>query len=255
MTVADSKPENPLEEALAAAATDPARRPDFYRAFLSAKIYVIDERPGLHPMRSGVLEQGTELLLRSIDVEGTPHVPVFSSITKLQNFVQHGSRYLAMQCSGFLPIIKGSAVLLNPASDFGKQFTPAEIAALIDGSIFAPQSSRVTPQPEEVFLGQPAEYPTHVTEALARYFRRRSDVRAAYLALFSNPATGDPPHALIGVDTTGPWREIVGEAGLVLGGVCRPGEFVDFMQLDKSGVSDYLRGTEPFYKKRILGLF
>jgi hypothetical protein len=255
MTGVDSKPENPLEKALVAAATDPARRPDFYRAFLSAQIYLIDERPGLQPEGSVVLAQDTELKLRSIDFEGAPHLPVFSSITRLQKFVQRESRYLAMRCSDFLPVIKGSAVLLNPASDFGKQFAPAEIAALLDGSIFAPQSSRVTTQPEEVFLGQPAEYPTHVTDALAKYFRRRGDVRAAYLAHFSNPATGDPPHTLIGVDTTGPWKEIAGEAGIVLGGVCRPDELVDLMQIDKSGVSDYLRRTKPFYKKKILGLF
>ncbi|MBC8131711.1 MAG: enhanced serine sensitivity protein SseB C-terminal domain-containing protein [Deltaproteobacteria bacterium] len=159
------------------------------------------------------------------------------------------------RCEDFLPIINGSAVLLNPASDFGKQFAPAEIAALLDGSIFAPHSSRTTTQAEEVFLGQPADYPTHVTDALAKYFRRRSDVRAAYLALFANPATGDPPHTLIGVDTTGPWKEVAGEAGIVLAGVCRPDEVVDFIQIDDSGVSDYLRGTKPFYKKKILGLF
>lgn len=44
-------------------------------------------------------------------------------------------------------MIRGAALLLNPASEYGKRFSPAEIEALIDGSIFAPQSSRVTTQP------------------------------------------------------------------------------------------------------------
>ncbi|MBC8131712.1 MAG: SseB family protein [Deltaproteobacteria bacterium] len=97
----DSKSENPLEGALVAAATDPPRRPEFYRAFLSAQIYLIDERPGLPAEGSVVLAQDTKLKLRSIDFEGAPHLPVFSSITRLQKFVQRESRYLASDAKTF----------------------------------------------------------------------------------------------------------------------------------------------------------
>ena len=51
---------------------------------------------------------------------------------------------------------------------------------------------------------------------------------------------------------TGDWKTLVGEAGLIVKSVVRPGEIIDFLQInDKSddGVSGYLRTTKPFYQR------
>jgi len=115
----------------------------------------------------------------------------------------------------------------------------------------------VVPKETRVIIGQPAEYPTHITEALGRFLATKRNVRAAYLAHYCDPSRGDSPHTLIGVDAEGDWNALVGEVSLMLDGVARPGEVIDFIKMDPaSDVAKYmLDETQPFYRKKRLGIF
>jgi hypothetical protein len=174
------------------------------------------------------------------------------------SFTRAESPFLALKATDLFRIALGSHLVLNPGSEYGKQLTPEEIASILDGSIFAPRGREALQEPREVMLGQPSEYPRHVTGALAAFFKTRAEVRAAYLAHAFMPATGEPPHTMIGVDVDAgaDYDRLMGQAALVLDAVAKPGELVDFIRIDGQGVSDYMtRQTKPFYRRRWLGIF
>jgi len=57
---------------------------------------------------------------------------------------------------------------------------------------------------------------------------------------------------MIGIDMSGDWKTLVGDAGLIAQSVARPGEVIDFIQISDSpddGVSTYMRSTTPFYQR------
>ena len=63
-------PQNVLERALVDAATDPAGRPNFYRALLGAQLFTIDHRPVAPATSAMSLEPGTSLRIPAVEIEG-----------------------------------------------------------------------------------------------------------------------------------------------------------------------------------------
>ena len=124
-----------------------------------------------------------------------------------------------------------------------------EIEALLDGSLFQPAERFVAERDTQVLLGQPANYPHALVEALGRLFQRRGDVEAAYLVHFYNPETDEAPHSLVGLEVSGDWSEIAGEAGMVAERVEVPDPPVDFVQIGRSGSFDdyFHRECKPFF--------
>src|SRR5437870_1928716 len=133
---------------------------------------------------------------------------------------------------------------------------------------FAPETIRAIAKPrpqeagrvveisagEEVFLGQPAKYPTRLVEALTRFFENSGAVERAYLAQVYNPKGKDPPHVVVGVDlvpsrpTT--FEAIVPRLGQVALQVVDEGELVDFAEIGDDRISVYMkRKTKPFYTR------
>jgi hypothetical protein len=256
----DFIPQNELETVLVAAATDPTARPRFYELLSKSDLLVIDESPGPGPARGRqVLEAGRSLQLRSLDLGGVPHIPVFSSRDRISAVVKTEVRYLAMNAKALFEIVAGSHLILNPGAPYGKQLTPEEIAQVVDGSIFAPRSREVVAEARQVLMGQPASYPTHVTNALAAFFKTKKEVGAAYLAHVLDPKIGATPHTMIGVevDAAADYDRLMGEAAIVLDGVAQKGELINFVRISEDGgVSDYMtKQTKPFYRRKWLGLF
>ena len=237
-------PENELEAALVAAATNPDARPRFYEVLLRSDLVVIDEDPP-----------------RKVAIDGAPHSAVFSSAARIAAGVIGGDtvRHRAVNARTLFGAIGSQPVILNPGSAFGKKFTPEEMAQMVDGSIFAPRETLVVPDDREVMLGQPANYPTHVTDPIAAFFKTKSEVRAAYLAHMFDPESGDEAHTLIGVDIEDDanFEKLMGEAAIVVGAVAQKGEVVDFCRIiPGEGVSEYMtKETKPFYRRKVFGLF
>jgi hypothetical protein len=255
----DFVPQNELEAALVAAAKDPTARPRFYQILSKSDLLVIDESPGPPAARGHhVIEAGRSLQLRQLDVGGFPHVPVFTSSARISAIVKTEVRFLAMNAKALFEIVGTSHVILNPGSQFGKQLTPNEMAQVVDGSIFAPPSTEIVAEARQVFMGQPANYPTHVTTALTAFFKTKKEVGAAYLAHVLDPKFGPEPHTMIGVDIDAGanFDRLMGEAAIVLDGVARDGEAIDFIRITDGGVSDYMtKETKPFFRRKWLGLF
>ena len=223
-------PVNELERLLVAAATDPAARPAFYREIGQHELFVITE--GRQPEREQrfVADENTSLQIRMIELDGKLHAPIFTSVERISAMVPKEVGFVAMKGDAVLSMLRGKDLVMNPGAEYGKIFTAHEVEGILNGSIFNPQE---TPDVggKKILLGQPTEYPRHITDALSRFFARSRDVKAAYLAHAFIPEVDQAPHTLIGVDVAGDWRKVVEEAGIVVREVAKPGEIVDFVQL------------------------
>lgn len=166
--------------------------------------------------------------------------------------------FVGMKGRDLLNVLRDNDLVLNPGSDYGKFLTRDEVNGIIDGSIFNPQETRAVGG-KRILLGQPKDYPHHVTEALSRLFAQNRDVKAAYLAHAFIAEIDKEPHTLIGVEVTGDWKRVIEDAGVVVREVAKGGEVVDFVQIHrgaKDTVGAYMQGqTKPFYKRRLFGIF
>ena len=252
-------PINEIERLLIAAATDPAARPAFYRGLRQHELFVITE--GRKPEREQRVLAGenTSLQIRMIEVDGKLHAPIFTSVERISAVVLKEVGFVAMKGDAVFTMLRGKDIVMNPGAEYGKIFTVHEVESIVDASIFHPQETRDVGGKKRL-LGQPKDYPRHITDALNRFFARSRDVKAAYLAHQFIPDMDQSPHTLIGVEISGDWRKVIEGAGIVVRKVAKPGEIVDFVRL-RPGTADTIgnymrRQTTPFYaRKKWLGLF
>lgn len=175
-------PVNDIERLLAAAATDPAARPAFYRGLTEHELFVIKE--GELPEREErvTAEQSLSFQIRLIDVNGKPHAPIFTSVGRISAVVPNQVGFIAMNGRAALEMLRGKDLVLNPGTEYGKLFTPQEVESVLDGSIFRAGQETLVAGGQEIIVGQPADYPHHIADALGRFFARCPEVRTAYLA-------------------------------------------------------------------------
>ena len=245
------EPENDLENSLMKAATDPSHRPQFYRDLLASEIYLINAGGESVDIQDGMLLQDTNIQIQPWQRDDEDWLPIFSSLTRLQQCLQAEATYLQFNAHNFFEITRGANVALNPSLDYGKEFTPAEIEGMLDGSIFHAGQGYTVQEDAQVLIGQPSEYPTELVRTLCRLFAKHPNIRAAYLANFFNPERDEQPHTLIGIDADGDWDSMIGDAGMVVKETMPKNEIVDFVRVsaDDTGVSGYLvNETEPFFK-------
>jgi hypothetical protein len=253
------EPENELERLLVDAAKSEAGRQPFLRALLEHNLLIIAEGRQPTEPRQEILEQDTEITVRQIEMEGKLYTPIFSSERRISAIVTENVGFLAMRGRELLAMTRGTDLVLNPGSTYGKFLTPTEVESLLDGSIFSPESAQSTDVgAKQILLGQPSIFPRHVTEALSTFFAKHREVDAAYLA-HAHIAGDETPHTMIGIATTGDYPALVQAAGPVINPVLKAGEIIDLIQVGQAAdpVSDYMLGnTKPFYKrKKWLGLF
>lgn len=245
------EPENEFELSLAKAASDPAHRPQFYKDLCNADLFIIQhgEKPPESHEKS-TLEKGKKIQIQHIKHNGKPYIPVFSSINRLQHVVAEEVAYLGVNALELMKFTQGAEFLLNPGSDYGKEFTKNEIRAIIDGSIWGHPETYTQKAEAKVMLGQPKVYPQELVSALSRFFETRNEVKKAWVAHFHNPDDGLPPHTLIAIDTSSSYEEIIREMGMVITGLTIPHPPVDILPIiNGDGIEGYfLSGEKPFYE-------
>ena len=109
----------------------------------------------------------------------------------------------------------------------------------------------------KVVPGIPAGYPEALVDAFKSLFARYPGITRAYLASIDSPGspgstTPPQPHAIVGIDLTDNWFDIVRDAGLVARAFLDEGQYVDFLPLRQGdSVSDFMvLNIEPFYVSR-----
>ncbi len=243
-------PVNELEKLLVAAATDAAARPAFYRAMLEQQLFIIREDKTPHKREHFVAQKGMTIQIRAVEAQGQPHTAIFSSPERISAVVSEKVGFMGIKGRDLLEIVRGNRLIMNPGSEYGKVFTEQEVESLLDGSIFQP-SRKVDAGGKQILLGQPKNYPSHITEPLGRLFAKLPEVKAAYLAHAMLQQEGERPHTLIGVEAAGDWNRVREETGVVLNSSIKPGEIVDLVPVERGKgdtIGTYLlEKTKPFY--------
>lgn len=246
-------PRNPLEVALAKAAEDPASRPEFYRLLLDSTIYVIGFTDS--PEIAGRVTLETEEKLSIVNWEtpdGKPIIPFFASLEALQRSLQEESQCVGLPARTFFEITRGSSLVLNPGSPWGKEFFPQEVDTLLESGVNQVLTTRVVEKEASVLLGPPADYPAEMVAALSRLLTKHSSVNAAYLCLMHGPAGSEKPNLVVGFEGDGDLGQVLREAGSVAADTAPRGEPVDFVVLQRGnqGISEYMfEEVKPFYQR------
>ena len=241
------EPAATLEELLAQAATDPACQPEFYRRLLLEPLVIITAgnpataRPGSYVADGSAIE---------VACWEDGRIPVFTTPARIFDKGKVTQQVIYSQLKGraLLEMLRGKTLLLNPYSDFGKELVPAEIDRLLAGTILHTGIRLTVEKAMQVYIGQPAVYPTGMVQALARLLSQQPRVRAAYLAWIHDPAAPEPPHYIICLDVEGEMRTISQQAGFVAQKFLAKEEIIDIVQADQSSLTDYFRQTKPFYE-------
>ena len=236
-------PENELERALVAAVNSPAAAQEFYRLLLQSDLLVLGTAEGQEDASAKfALAPGGRLNLVPGVKNGGQFLPVFSSLRRMQDYVKQESKYLSITGRALLDLTRGAPVILNPASDYGKELTAEQVAQLLD-----PQ-----PQGEARTIVGEADYPMPLVEALQGLFATRPDIDAAWMIQVTFADRAREPHPLVGVETSGDWPSLI-QAIQAAAEQAVPDMVFDVQRIDRrgrAGLTDALLQVAPFYQRR-----
>lgn len=156
-------PENALEQLLMAAATDPEARPAFQQALLAADLCAATPEPAPEGVRE--LEAGDQVSLLNVPGrDGAPVAALFSSERRIVDAFGPGTGFLLIPARELLDMVSVTGAFLNPGSDYGVEWSPADLCALLGKPV-----RWTVEEPTEVMLGTPSDPP----EALLALLRDR----------------------------------------------------------------------------------
>jgi len=113
-----------LDDALVAATQDPSKGNEFYRVFFDALIFVPTGDRSLG-------DENTSAEALELDLEGKRVLPIFDSPERLMEAMPEALGYLCVQGHTLLASHSSEVhLLLNPGTDFCKEFLIEEVQAL-----------------------------------------------------------------------------------------------------------------------------
>jgi hypothetical protein len=236
-------PENELERALVKAVKNPAAASDFYRLLLESDLRVMGTAEGQEGATEAfTLAPGNNLKLVTGLKDGNPYLPVFSCVLRMQEYVKQECKYLSINGRALLDLIRGAQVILNPASEYGKELTAEQVGQLLGPSrLSGPQRSTASE----------AEYPMPLVEALTRVFAANAQVDAARMIQVTFADRAQEPHPLVGIEASPSvdFRKLV-DAIQQETEHAAPGTVFDIHRIDRAAsnnVTEALLQAEPFY--------
>lgn len=234
--------ENRLEEALVKAVKQPQTAAEFWRLLLDSDLLVLGTAEGHEADdQSFTLQAGGQLKLVSAQRDGRPFLPVFSSLPRMQEWVKQDSRYLSVNGRALFELTRGVAVILNPASEYGRELTAEQIGQLLS----APPA-----RAPRTLIGE-ADLPMPLANLLIAIFAKHPDVSAAWMiqATFADRALS--PHPVVGIETTGDMKALAQEIGQAAGAQL-PDLVFDLQQVVRAnpqGLAEAMLQTPPFYQR------
>lgn len=242
------EPENDIERMLMRASADPAARPDFARALMDAQIVLVlvpDGPIATGPEGNAVIPEGTKMTLPSAVRGAEKLIPFFTARSRAQAWYREDHIAVPERVRDLFARYPGAPFVLNPGSDYGKDFPPGEVARLLAGEFDMTLPQTVTTKAlEQIMLAQPKEIPTALIEALAREFAALNAIRGAWLMLAQRG--GQPEQSwMLGVDHSGEWQDVREAISRALVGDILGGRMLDVMPLDGSPIAVTLRTGIP----------
>lgn len=226
---------------------DRSKEPLFFEALHQTKLLCpiqVDTRNlPRNPDGSVVLSSDSPISLVSIsDSSGAQYLMAFTHHNELKKWNQ-GSRqqtivysfddYQAALTSGDTPY---QGVVLNPFSD-----NIVLVKEIFTGGNAPFQTAKSN---ESIMIGQPKDYPTHMTEKLKQYFRSNRLVDIAYLLWM---ARGQETGYLLVLGTTASPQKLFPP----IGELCKPyldEKHLDMVLLGSSFGQSAVQNQQPFYK-------
>ncbi len=201
------------------------------------------EKPELSTLPKGTTIS-FPMLTNSDNVSFYPAFTDWQELRKWQNKPDQQTLILSLEdlshmvkehagCGGFV---------INP---FGQSLimTPDKIDLLLQGPV---AKSYTVEKTEKVMLGEPAEYPTAMTDAIARFCQGQKQVKAAYLMLM---VKGEERSLLLVVDFTGDRRTLFDAIGRVALPHLPNGYYIDMIPADSNFGKNAVQNRKPFYEQ------
>ncbi|MCP4268423.1 MAG: hypothetical protein GY777_23080 [Candidatus Brocadiaceae bacterium] len=243
--------ENTLEELLIRASQgDAVAQKEFYPVFWNSEIIISGTTDG-KINGNGQLEADSKLMIQNFDFNGKPAIKIFTSLRRFQESITENREYVSMKAKDLFEIVGPQRAMLNPYSDYGKEFLPNEFAGLADGTINDAIRPMTVQKDTQVMLGQPSKYPTKLINALSSHFNELNSVSKAYLAHIVVPDENSVPHNVIGIKAVSgvDYREILNRTSHIIEANLDKNELLDFIPIEAgNAIADYMiNETEPFY--------
>lgn len=116
------------------------------------------------------------------------------------------------------------------------------------------KSEIVIKKDTKVMLGQPANYPHEMVNALSKFFAEHKEVESAYLFL-AHKEGDEKPNLLFVIDFTGEKTTLFPQIAAVAQNYLGKDEYIDLVPLNTVFGKDATKNATPFYKKKKWSLF
>jgi hypothetical protein len=242
------EPENDIERLLMRASAEPAERPGFARALIDAQIFVVLVSDGgpIVPGPDGkvTIPVGTKLTLPNAMRGEERLIPFFTAPSRARIWFAGDHIVAPDRTRDLFERYPDAPFLLNPGSDYGKEFTPDEVKRLLAGQFEDGPRTIVTEEPQQVLLGHPKEIPVVLIEALGRELGAVKTVEGAWLMLMMLPGNAEQSW-MLGVDHSGAWQDVQDAIGRAIAGDILKGRILDAVPLERSSLASTLRTGIP----------
>lgn len=242
------EPENDIERALVSASHEPAERPGFARALMDAQIFVVLVAEGgsivSGPNGTATVSEGATLKMQSARRDDEDLLAFFTSPSRARAWFS-GEHIVAPETTrGLFNRFPDMPYVLNPGSDYGKEFTSSEVTRLLAGQFDDEPQTEVIDEEEQVLLAHPKDKPQALIDALGRELAALGGVRGAWLMLAFRAGKGEQSW-MLGVDHSGDWNAVRAAIGRAIAGDVLQGRMLDTTPLDESPFADTLRTGIP----------
>ena len=235
------EPENQIERDLMKAAVDPGARPTFTRAILDAEVFVvlIPEDGAVLPNSAGIatIPEGMKLTLATGNRDGQTVIPFFTAPSRARAWFKGDHIVAPEKARNLFAGYPDTSFFLNPASDFGKEYTPDEIRRMLEGNI---DGEVVIAADTKILLGHPKERPDELIAVLAKELGAIGAIHGAWLMLASIEGQGDQSW-MLGVDHDGDWSNVHFAVSRAVAGDVLKGKMLDVVPLKESPFAPTLR--------------
>jgi hypothetical protein len=145
----------------------------------------------------GALDDG-DVLIEPYELDHRTTILVFTARERLERAQRSHAGAIELPGRALLASLPPfDALVIDYATRLQKEMTPSEVAALLDGSLFA--LLRDDARVDRIMLGRPKYYPMAMLDALRPVLAATAGIRGAYLCQAQSEQSG-APFVIIGID-------------------------------------------------------
>lgn len=233
-------------------ADQPEYRAVFYQRLLNDKIFLLVEN---NYKPSSAFVQGIDPNIPILTFDNKI-IPIFSEKDRIfdSGAITQEVEYMEVNGRQFLELSLGSALIVNPFSNFYKELVPNEVAEILNGSIFTPNKSPVINVKMNAVIGKPSIEPVELIQELKDNFKDNQLISSAHIAWTSSEEQFIEPHYIIAVESqegSGEFKHIAQVVSNIAQNHLQEDQIIDIIKLEFGGnFSDYFfNQSTPFYQK------